>query len=108
MSKLPERFNNVSVHTKANLYFDGRVASHTVIFPDGGKKTLGLIYPGSFTFKAGAPEEMAILSGTCRVRLEGGTSWKTCGAGKAFSVPGNSSFEIAVEDGVVEYVCSFG
>ena len=29
-------------------------------------------------------------------------------AGGAFAVPGQSSFEIAVDDGIAEYVCTFG
>ena len=54
MSNAPERFDGVSVVTKANVYFDGKVVSHTVSFADGSKKTIGLIYPGSFTFTTGA------------------------------------------------------
>ena len=50
------QFDNVSVVKKANVYFDGKVVSHTVLFADGAKKTIGLIYPGSFTFNTGAPE----------------------------------------------------
>ena len=43
-----EKFNNVSVKCKANVYFDGKVVSHTVLFPDGSRKTFGLILsPGN-------------------------------------------------------------
>ena len=34
-------FKNVTVVREANIYFDGKVASRTVLFPDGSKKTLG-------------------------------------------------------------------
>ncbi len=105
---MTERFDNVSVLAKANVYFDGKVVSHTVLFGDGSKKTVGLIYPGSFIFNTGAPENMEIIAGACRFRLAGQKEWKTCGAGQAFDVPGNSSFEIEVKEGVTEYVCSFG
>ena len=108
MSAAPERFDGVSVATKANVYFDGKVVSHTVHFPDGSKKTIGLIYPGSFTFSTGAPEVMAIVAGSCRVRLTGESAWTDYAAGAAFAVPANSAFDIAVESGIVEYVCSFG
>ena len=54
MSSLPEKFPGVTVLTKANVYFDGKVVSHSVLFPDGSKKTLGLIYPGSYHFGTGA------------------------------------------------------
>lgn len=108
MSKTPEKFDGVSVAVKANVFFDGKVVSHTVHFADGSKKSIGLVYPGSFTFTTGAPEVMAIVAGSCKARLKGESSWKQYDSGTAFSVPGNSSFEIAVDSGITEYVCSFG
>ena len=105
---IPEKIEKVSVVCRANVYFDGKVASHTVLFGDGTKKTVGLIYPGSFTFNTGVPEKMEIVSGSCRVRLKGETAWKSYGAGTEFSVPGNSAFDIAVEKGIAEYICSYG
>jgi uncharacterized protein YaiE (UPF0345 family) len=105
---VPEKYEGVSVTTKANVYFDGRVVSHTVTFGDGVKKTLGLIYPGTYTFNTADPERMDITAGSCRYRLSGGTDWTLCGAHGHFSVPGNSSFEVSVDTGVTEYVCSFG
>ncbi len=104
----PAQFDNVSVVCKANVYFDGKVVSHTVLLSGGVKKTVGLIYPGVFTFNTGAPEIMEIIAGTCRVRLAGAGEWTTYAAGTAFHVAGNSSFEIAVDGGIAEYICSFG
>jgi uncharacterized protein YaiE (UPF0345 family) len=100
-------FANVEVITKANVYFDGKVVSHTVQFADGRKKTLGLIYPGSFHFGTQAPERMQIIAGSCRARLDGDNEWKSHEEGADFRVPGNSGFDIAVESGIVEYICSF-
>jgi len=108
MSTAPEKFHGVSVVTKANVYFDGKVVSHTVHFADGSKKTIGLIYPGSFNFTTGAPEVMEIVAGDCRVRLKGESAWKNQPAGSSFAVPADSAFDIAVESGIAEYVCSFG
>jgi hypothetical protein len=102
------QFDNVSVVAKANVYFDGKVVSHTVLLPGGTKKTVGLIYPGAFTFNTGAPERMEIIAGACRVRQAGEAAWKAVSAGAAFDVPGHSSFEIAVDAGIAEYICSFG
>jgi purine/pyrimidine-nucleoside phosphorylase len=104
----PQQFENVTVTCKANLYFDGRVVSHTVAFADGSKKTLGLIYPGSFKFNTDAPERMEIIAGACRVRIAGQGNWIGFAAGTWFDVPGKSFFEIVVDAGVAEYVCSFG
>jgi hypothetical protein len=100
-------FDNVSVDCKANVYFDGNVVSHTVRFKDGKKKTVGLIYPGSYTFKTGAPECMEIISGCCKARTAGQQQWVSYSAGTLFKVPGNSSFDISVETDIAEYICSF-
>ena len=101
------QFDNVSVVKKANLYFDGKCVSHTVLFADGTKKTVGVIFPSQLVFNTGAPEIMEINGGMCRVRLKGEQEWKTCGAGEKFSVPGNSSFDIETVE-TLDYVCHFG
>ena len=100
------QFDNVSVVKKANVYFDGKCVSHTVIFPDGARKTLGVILPGLLTFKTGAPEVMEITGGVCCVKLPGG-DWRTVKAGERFEVPANSSFEIEALE-TLDYVCHFG
>ena len=101
------QFDNVSVIKQANVYFDGKCVSHTIQFSDGTKKTLGVIFPSSLTFNTGSPEVMEGVSGSCRVRLKGEREWKTYVAGQSFSVPGNSSFEIACDE-AYHYVCHFG
>ena len=98
---------NVTVDAKANIYFDGRVVSHTVRLADGAKKTLGLIYPGKFHFGTAAPERMEIIAGACKVVPDGASEVLEVAAGAAFEVAGNSGFTITVEDGICEYVCSF-
>lgn len=103
----PAQFDAVSVVSKANVYFDGKVVSHTVLFPDGTKKTLGLIYPGTYTFSTQAAENMAIVDGTCRAKVKGASGFTTYGPGSAFDVPADSSFEIAVDTGIAQYICSF-
>lgn len=100
-------FPNVTVDAKANIYFDGRVVSHSVHFPDGSKKTLGLIYPGEYHFGTAAPERMEIIAGTCSVILDGGDDELAVAAGSHFDVAGGSGFTITVADGICEYVCSF-
>ena len=101
------KFDNVSVIKQANVFFDGKCVSHTVLFPDGKRKTVGVIMPDSqLTFNVGSPELMEITSGTCHVRLTGETNAKAYTAGMQFSVPANSSFEIHTQD-TVHYVCSF-
>lgn len=103
----PKQFDDVSVVCKANVYFDGGVVSHSVLFKDGTKKTIGMIRPGTYKFDTGAPELMQMIGGVSRVKLAGAANWTIYEAGTEFSVPGNSSFEIAVDSGLAEYVCSF-
>lgn len=100
------QFDNVSVKKKANIYFDGKCVSHTVMLPNGTRSTLGVIFPSSLTFNTGAPELMEINSGVCKVRLNGETEWKTYGEGEKFTVAGNSSFDIEVLE-TIDYVCHF-
>lgn len=103
----PVQFDAVTVLTKANVYFDGKVVSHTVLFADQSKKTLGLIYPGTYHFGTGAPERMDIVAGNCTVVLDGETSSNAYGEGQTFKVAGNSGFTITVSDGLCQYICSF-
>lgn len=107
MSTVPEEFVGVTAVTKANIYFDGRVVSHAIIFPDGSKKTLGLIYPGEYHFNTQAAEEMKIVAGNCKVLLDGAGASQGFAPGDAFDVPGQSGFTITVEHGICEYICSF-
>jgi purine/pyrimidine-nucleoside phosphorylase len=103
----PEKFPSVTAIAKANVYFDGKVVSHSILFPDGAKKTLGLIFPGAFHFGTQAAERMEIVAGACEVRIDGSQSWADYGTGTAFDGPANSGFDIRVADGICEYVCSF-
>ena len=101
------QFDNVSVVKKANVFFDGKCVSHTVLFADGTKKSVGVIFPSSLVFNTGAPEIMEINGGKCRVRIKGETEWKTYEAGQSFSVPGDSHFDIETIE-LLDYVCHFG
>jgi uncharacterized protein YaiE (UPF0345 family) len=104
---MSEQFDNASVVKAANVYFDGKCVSHTVILADGTKKTVGVILPATLTFNTGAPEIMEGVGGTCRVKLKGEGGWTSYGAGQSFNVPGNSSFDIACDE-PYHYVCHFG
>jgi uncharacterized protein YaiE (UPF0345 family) len=98
-------FENVTLDTTANVYFDGKCVSHTFFLDDGTKKSAGVIFPSQLTFGTAAPEVMQIEAGTCTVTLDGETA--TYSAGQSFSVPGDSSFDIEVTE-TVSYVCHYG
>lgn len=99
-------FNNVTVVKEANVYFDGKVTSRTIVFADGAKKTLGIMLPGEYTFTTDAKELMEILSGTLDVLLPGEKEWKTVQGGEAFEVAAQSSFSLRVNS-LTDYCCSF-
>jgi len=104
---IPTEFRGVTAVAKANIYFDGKVVSHTLLFPDGSKKTLGLIYPGKFHFGTDKAERMEIVAGQCSVKLDGQPATTNYNAGQTFEVPAKSGFDIQVSQGICEYICSF-
>jgi len=99
-------FKNVTVVKKANVYFDGKVTSRTILFGDGSKKTLGVMLPGEYEFSTGDREIMEILSGELEVLLPGSAGWKKIEGGKSFEVPANSKFGLRVKT-LTDYCCSF-
>lgn len=107
MTTTLDQIEQASIKLKANIYFDGKVVSHTLTTAQGERKTLGIIYAGSYKFNTDAPERMEIIAGTCRVRQAGEKEWKPYAAGTLFEVPGKSAFEIAVDSGLAEYICTF-
>lgn len=102
-----QQFDNVSVIKKANIYFDGKCVSHSVLLPDGSRKTVGVIFPSSLTFNTSEPERIEINAGKCRIRLAGSDAWQSYGAGESFDVPGGTSFDIETLE-ALDYVCHFG
>jgi uncharacterized protein YaiE (UPF0345 family) len=99
-------FKNVTVVKEANVYFDGKVTSRTILFADGSKKTLGIMLPGEYEFGTGDPELMEILSGELEVFLPGEDTWKSIRDGELFRVDGNSKFKLKVQT-LTDYCCSF-
>jgi len=100
-------FPNVTAVARANVYFEGRVVSHTIIAADGSRKTLGLIYPGEYHFGTDAAERMDITDGSCEVVLDGTSETKTYASDSAFEVPAKSGFTISIKEGICQYICSF-
>ena len=107
MAAIPQEFQQVTAITKANVYFDGRVVSHTLLSPDGTKRTLGLIFPGKYHFGTDLAERMEVVAGVARVRLDGQEMWNSHPAGDAFEIPPKSGFDIEVREGLCEYICTF-
>ena len=102
-----EKIDGVSVTTKASVYFDGKCVSHGITFPDGTKKSVGVILPATLTFNTGAPEIMECVAGSCEYKLAGSDAGVKSSAGGQFNVPGNSKFDIRVTE-AYHYICHFG
>lgn len=96
-------FNNVTVVKKANVYFDGKVTSRTVVFSDGSTKTLGVMMPGEYEFNTAEAE---IMAGKLDVLLPGNNEWQSITGGESFEVPANAKFGLKIKE-LTDYCCSF-
>ncbi len=99
-------FRNVSIVREANIYFSGKVVSRTVLFPDGSRKTLGIMLPGEYEFGTKEKELMEIMSGELDVLLPGEKNWKTIKNGQSFEVASDAKFQLKVKV-VTDYCCSY-
>ncbi len=99
-------FTNVTVLRKANVFFNGGVTSRTIIFPDGSKKTLGIMQPGEYEFTTSSAEVMEIIAGELEVQLPGSQEWRAVTGGTSFDVPPNAKFTMRVKT-LTDYCCSF-
>jgi len=99
------KFKNVTIEKKANIYYDGKVTSHSIEFSDGTIKSLGIMLEGEYTFGTNEAEIMEIMSGNLEIRLPN-EEWKTLNTPETFEVPANSSFDIKIKS-VTDYCCSY-
>jgi len=99
-------FEQVSIIKAANIYFDGKVTSRTVKFPDGSKKTLGFMQSGNYEFATEQKELMEVLAGSAKVLLPNTENWQVFVAGDEFEVPANTSFKLEVAE-FMDYCCSY-
>ncbi len=99
-------FKNVTVVKKANVYFEGKVSSRSILFADGSKKTLGVMLPGEYEFDTSDKEIMEIISGDLEVLLPQAKNWQNYKGGESFEVPAKSKFGLRVRS-ITDYCCSF-
>lgn len=103
---MPDVFENAKVSVKANIYFDGKVQSRTIILPDGTRKTLGVYLPGDYEFHADAAEVVEITSGKVEVLFPGEEKWTTVAVGETYSAPCDTTFKVRCGE-VAEYICDY-
>jgi uncharacterized protein YaiE (UPF0345 family) len=103
---MSQQYENVTVVKKANLYFDGKVSSRTVLFADGTKITLGLMMPGEYEFGTDVKEVMEIQSGELQVKLPGLDEWLPISGTGEFTVPAGVKFQLKVT-APTDYCCHY-
>ncbi|TGN20234.1 pyrimidine/purine nucleoside phosphorylase [Leptospira idonii] len=101
-----DQFKSVTVVKKANVYYEGKVTSRTVLFENGEKKTLGIMLPGDYEFGTDQKEIMEILAGNLKIQLPGSDAWIEIKGTYTFEVPANSKFKLKIET-VTDYCCSY-
>lgn len=101
-----DSLSNVTLTTKANVYFDGKCVSHSFTTAQGEKKSVGVVLAATLNFGTAAAEIMECVAGECRYRLQGSNDWVAVQAGESFQVPANSSFDIEVAD-AFHYICHY-
>jgi len=99
-------FKEVTIIKEANIYFDGKVTSRALVFPDGSRKTLGVMLPGEYEFNTEDKEIMEILSGDLEISLPGEEGWKKVSTGDSFEVPARSKFGLRIKE-ITDYCCSY-
>ena len=102
-----QTIDGVSIHTQANVFFEGKCISHAITTANGTKLSVGVVLPATLTFNTGVPEVMECVAGSCEYKLDGSPDWVTSKAGEKFNVPGNSKFDIRVT-APYHYICHFG
>ena len=97
---------NATVVREANVYYDGKVSSRTVLLESGERVTLGFMLAGEYEFGTEDKEIMELLSGDMTVLLPGESEWKAIAAGQSFEVPANNKFGVKV-NAYADYHCAY-
>ncbi len=56
------KFANASIRKAANICFDGKVTSISIILTTGKNKTLAVTLAGKYKFETGAPVLMEVIA----------------------------------------------
>lgn len=99
------KFENVNVSKSANILYEGHITSRSLEFPDGSKKSLGVMLQGEYEFISIHEMVMDVQSGELEVMLPA-QDWKKIVAPQSFTVPPNSKYQLKVHS-LVDYCCTF-
>lgn len=96
---------NATIIKAANVYYDGKVTSRTIHLSDGSRQSLGIMFPGEYTFNTNEAEIMEMLSGELDIKLPG-EEWKTLKTPETFFVEANASFDLKIKT-LTDYCCKY-
>lgn len=88
-------FENVTVRKNANIYYDGKLTSRTLLFDDGTRKTLGFVLPGSYDFSTNCKEVVDVYSGCLTISYGGNDNEYY--EGDTFSIPAKTDFVLKTD-----------
>ncbi|MEL7635292.1 MULTISPECIES: pyrimidine/purine nucleoside phosphorylase [Sporomusa] len=103
---IEKTLNNLSIASRANVYFDGRVSSRSCYKENGTRFSLGVIIPGTYTFSVEDREIVQLIAGAAEILLPTEKEWKKVNAPDSFEVIANSNYTIRCYE-VVEYLCNY-
>jgi len=89
---------NVTVHTRANIRFDGKVIAHTCVHPNGDMSFLGVVMPGTYHGLLLYDESFEVTDGTVELTLDGSMHSTTYTTGDKVFIKGNQGFTVTVTD----------
>ena len=102
---MSDLLKGADISIMANIYFDGKVISRTVLI-NNQRKTLGVILPGEYLFPVEQKEVVKLVSGNAEVLLPNEKTWEKVSNGETFVIDSNSSYKIKCKE-IVEYICSY-
>jgi purine/pyrimidine-nucleoside phosphorylase len=104
---IPTQYEAVTITTKANVFFDGGVISHTILLEGKVKKTVGVMRPGTYHFNVGVAERMEMIAGGSTATVDGQDGPREYPPGTSFEIPANGGFTISIASGLCEYICHY-
>lgn len=99
-------FKNVTAQAIGNVYFDGKVISHSITTADGDKKTFGVALAGEYHFDTEKAERMEVTAGSFVVTIDGSEESETVDAGSHFDIDAHSGFTVVAGE-TTQYICSY-
>ncbi len=103
---MSKKYETATIIEKANIYFDGKVNSRTLVTQDGRTVTLGFMLSGDYRFSTNQAELMTVINGEMSIKQANEIDWISYTEGMSFNVPENSHFDVQIPT-FADYSCSY-